>query len=87
MPAQSHSLCLADMLDHVMVESYGTRTPLNRVGTVSVLSPQMLSITPFDQSVSFRATSGATSGQSWFRYFKISWLELHKAPFTCLWTI
>ncbi|GAQ89362.1 mitochondrial ribosome releasing factor RRF [Klebsormidium nitens] len=40
-----------DMLDHVMVESYGSRTPLNRVGTVSVLSPQMLSITPFDQSL------------------------------------
>lgn len=35
-----------------MVESYGTRMPLIRVGTVSVLSPQMLSITPFDQSVS-----------------------------------
>ena len=38
------------MLDHVVVDSYGTITPLNRVGSVSVRDPQLLAVTLFDPS-------------------------------------
>ena len=38
------------MLDHVMVDSYGTHTPLNRVGSVSVRDSQLLAVTLFDPS-------------------------------------
>ena len=38
------------MLDHVIVDSYGTNTPLNRVASVSVRDPQLLSVTLFDPS-------------------------------------
>ena len=36
------------MLDGVMVEAYGTPTPLNQVGNVSAPEAQLLQITPFD---------------------------------------
>jgi ribosome recycling factor len=38
----------ASMLDGVMVEAYGTPTPLNQVGNVSAPESQLLQITPFD---------------------------------------
>ncbi|KAL2507410.1 Ribosome recycling factor [Forsythia ovata] len=36
------------MLDHIMVEHYGVKTPLNRMAVVSVLDPKTLSVTPYD---------------------------------------
>ncbi|KAL2506953.1 Ribosome recycling factor [Forsythia ovata] len=36
------------MLDHIMVEHYGVKTPLNRMAAVSVLDPKTLSVTPYD---------------------------------------
>ncbi|KAG8366785.1 hypothetical protein BUALT_Bualt16G0003900 [Buddleja alternifolia] len=38
----------AGMLDHIMVEHYGVKTPLNRMAVVSVLDPKTLSVTPHD---------------------------------------
>lgn len=38
------------MLDGIMVESYGTKMPLNQVSNVVVAEPQLLQITPFDQN-------------------------------------
>ncbi|KAL6497596.1 hypothetical protein OROHE_027225 [Orobanche hederae] len=36
------------MLDHIMVEHYGVKTPLHRMAVVSVLDPKTLAITPYD---------------------------------------
>lgn len=36
------------MLDHIMVEHFGVKTPLNRMAVVSVLDPKTLSVTPYD---------------------------------------
>ncbi|GLJ12835.1 hypothetical protein SUGI_0198790 [Cryptomeria japonica] len=36
------------MLDHIIVESGGIRTPLSHIAAVSVLDPQTLSVTPYD---------------------------------------
>lgn len=38
----------AAMLDGVMVEAYGTPTPINQVATVSAPEAQLLQLTPFD---------------------------------------
>ncbi|CAI9780604.1 unnamed protein product [Fraxinus pennsylvanica] len=38
----------AGMLDHIMVEHFGVKTPLNRMAVVSVLDPKTLSVTPYD---------------------------------------
>lgn len=38
----------AGMLDGVMVEAYGSSTPLNQVANVTVPEAQLLQITPFD---------------------------------------
>jgi ribosome recycling factor len=38
------------MLDGIMVESYGTKMPLNQVSNVVAAEPQLLQITPFDQN-------------------------------------
>ncbi|KAL3829506.1 hypothetical protein ACJIZ3_018308 [Penstemon smallii] len=38
----------AGMLDHIMVEQYGVKTPLNRIAVVSVSDPKTLSVTPYD---------------------------------------
>lgn len=38
------------LLDHVMVNYYGTNTPLNQVANVSVQDSRTLSVTPFDRS-------------------------------------
>lgn len=38
------------LLDRVMVDYYGTPTPINQVGNVSVPEPRMLQISPFDPS-------------------------------------
>lgn len=40
----------AGMLDHIMVEHYGVKTPLNRMAVVSVLDPKTLSVSPFDSN-------------------------------------
>ncbi|XP_042001566.1 ribosome-recycling factor-like [Salvia splendens] len=40
----------AGMLDHIMVEHYGVKTPLNRMAVVSVLDPKTLSVSPFDST-------------------------------------
>lgn len=37
-----------DMLDGIFVEAYGTRMPLNQVGSITVPEPQLLQVTPFD---------------------------------------
>ena len=39
-----------DMLGGVMVETYGTKMPLNQVASVSAPEPQQILITPFDPS-------------------------------------
>lgn len=39
------------VLDKVFVEYYGTPTPLNQVGTISVPEPTMLVIQPWDASI------------------------------------
>ncbi|KAL2485554.1 Ribosome recycling factor [Abeliophyllum distichum] len=39
---------LSRMLDHIMVEHYAVKTPLNRMAVVSVLDPKTLSVTPYD---------------------------------------
>ncbi|KAL6521817.1 hypothetical protein OROGR_018386 [Orobanche gracilis] len=36
------------MLDHIMVEHYGVKTPLHRMAVVSVLDPKTLAINPYD---------------------------------------
>ncbi|XP_011628137.1 uncharacterized protein LOC18447222 isoform X1 [Amborella trichopoda] len=38
----------AGMLDHIITEANGVRTPLSRVAVVSVLDSQTLSVTPYD---------------------------------------
>src|SRR2546429_928290 len=37
------------LLDNVMVEYYGTPTPLNQIASVHVPEPQMLTVQPWDQ--------------------------------------
>ncbi|MCF8266931.1 MAG: ribosome recycling factor [Ignavibacteriales bacterium] len=39
------------LLDGIRVDYYGTSTPLNQIGNVSVLDAHTLSITPWDKSV------------------------------------
>lgn len=41
----------ASMLDPVMVDAYGSKMPLNQVGTVNVPEPRMLSVQVWDVSV------------------------------------
>lgn len=38
------------MLDGIMVEVYGQKTPLNQVSNITAPEPQMLQVTPFDPS-------------------------------------
>lgn len=38
------------LLDSVVVESYGQRMPLNQVGSVSIADPKSLLVTPWDAS-------------------------------------
>ncbi len=39
------------LLDTVRVEAYGSRMPLNQVGTVSAPDPRMLTVQPWDRSL------------------------------------
>ena len=41
----------ATMLEPVMVEAYGQRTPINQVGTVNVPEPRMVTINVWDKSL------------------------------------
>ncbi len=41
----------ATMLEPVMVEAYGQRTPINQVGTVNVPEPRMVTINVWDRSL------------------------------------
>ena len=41
----------ASMLDPIMVESYGQRTPINQVGTVNVPEPRMVTVNVWDKSM------------------------------------
>ena len=41
----------AQVLDRIMVDYYGTPTPVNQVGNISSPEPRMLVITPYDPSV------------------------------------
>lgn len=41
----------ASMLEPVMVEAYGQRTPINQVGTVNVPEPRMVTINVWDKSL------------------------------------
>ncbi len=41
----------ASMLDPVMVEAYGQRTPINQVGTVNVPEPRMVTVNVWDKSM------------------------------------
>ncbi len=41
----------AGLLDHVMVDYYGTRTPVNQVANVSVTDSRTLTVTPWDKAL------------------------------------
>ncbi|SMP23747.1 ribosome recycling factor [Shimia sagamensis] len=41
----------ASMLEPVMVEAYGSKTPINQVGTVNVPEPRMVTINVWDKSM------------------------------------
>ncbi|MEC9197089.1 MAG: ribosome recycling factor, partial [Pseudomonadota bacterium] len=41
----------ASMLEPIMVEAYGQRTPINQVGTVNVPEPRMVTINVWDKSM------------------------------------
>ena len=41
----------SSMLDPILVESYGQRTPINQVGTVNVPEPRMVTINVWDKSM------------------------------------
>jgi ribosome recycling factor len=41
----------ASMLDPIVVEAYGNRTPINQVGTVNVPEPRMVTINVWDKSM------------------------------------
>ena len=41
----------ASMLDPIMVESYGSMTPINQVGTVNVPEPRMVTINVWDKAM------------------------------------
>ncbi len=41
----------ATMVDPIMVDAYGTTTPLNQVGTINVPEPRMLTINVWDKSL------------------------------------
>jgi len=41
----------ASMLEPVMVEAYGQRTPINQVGTVNVPEPRMVTVNVWDKSL------------------------------------
>lgn len=41
----------ATMLEPIMVEAYGQRTPINQVGTVNVPEPRMVTINVWDKSM------------------------------------
>lgn len=41
----------AALLDHVRVDYYGTETPVNQVGNLSVPEPRMIMITPWEKTM------------------------------------
>jgi ribosome recycling factor len=41
----------ATMLEPVMVEAYGSKTPINQVGTVNVPEPRMVTVNVWDKSL------------------------------------
>ena len=41
----------ASMLEPVMVDAYGSRTPINQVGTVNVPEPRMVTVNVWDKSL------------------------------------
>ncbi len=41
----------AAMLEPVMVDAYGTRTPINQIGTVNVPEPRMVTVNIWDKSL------------------------------------
>ncbi|KPN62413.1 ribosome recycling factor [Aliiroseovarius crassostreae] len=41
----------ASMLDPIMVDAYGSRTPLNQIGTVNVPEPRMVTVNIWDKSL------------------------------------
>ena len=41
----------ASMLEPVMVEAYGQKTPVNQVGTVNVPEPRMVTVNVWDKSM------------------------------------
>ena len=40
------------LLDHIMVDYYGAKTPLKQLGQISAPEPRMIVITPYDKSAS-----------------------------------
>jgi ribosome recycling factor len=45
----------ASMLEPIIVEAYGTKTPINQLGTVNVPEPRMLTINIWDKSMVSKA--------------------------------
>ncbi len=41
----------ASLLEHIQVNAYGTKMPINQLGTISVPEPRMLSVQVWDNSV------------------------------------
>jgi ribosome recycling factor len=54
----------ASMLDGLMVEAYGTKMPLNQVGTVTAPEAQLIQITPFDPNNLANITAAIRNNQA-----------------------
>jgi ribosome recycling factor len=39
------------LLDRIVVDAYGTKTPLNQLATIGAPEPRLLTISPFDRSI------------------------------------
>lgn len=63
------------MLDHVEVDSYGSKSPLSAVAQASLKGPQLMILTLYDPGVSIVSSEGEKegadslleSGQTWTR--------------------
>jgi ribosome recycling factor len=42
---------MPSIVENIMVESYGVKTPLNQLASINVAEPQTLSIQPWDRSI------------------------------------
>ena len=55
------------LLDHVMVDYYGNPTPIQQIGSVSLLDARTLAVTPWEKKLlsAVEKASGVSSTVSW----------------------